>query len=70
MQTSSRNNLHSNTESSSHEFNHILSITEPEKCQSHESKEYPSECFSFQIPKDIDVATVESAQLWVYKEPG
>lgn len=46
-----------------------LKISEPQKCKSHESKDYPSECFSFSIPSDVDVSTVESAQLWIYKEP-
>lgn len=26
-------------------------------------------CFSIQIPKDIEYQDVESAQLWVYKQP-
>lgn len=48
----------------------IFPRAEPEKCKQHESRDYPSECFSFQIPSDVDVSTVEAAQLWVYKEPG
>ena len=56
-----------------HQFNFsssLVSFLDPEKCKSHESKEYPSECFSFKIPADVDVSTVESASLWLYNQPG
>lgn len=44
-----------------------FSFIETEKCKQHE---YPTACFSFEIPADVDVETVETASLWLYKEPG
>ncbi|CAO1351877.1 unnamed protein product [Diamesa serratosioi] len=42
---------------------------EYQNCKTHEPREYPSACFSFQIPSDVDVNIVQSAKLWIYKEP-
>lgn len=47
-------------------YEFILLLTEFEKCKSHD---YPSVCFTFQIPADLDDNIVESAHLWIYKEP-
>ncbi|KAG5676805.1 hypothetical protein PVAND_006613 [Polypedilum vanderplanki] len=46
----------------------IFLTQEFEKCKLHQSKDYPSLCFSFTIPSDIDVNTVDSARLWMYKQ--
>ena len=36
-------------------------------CKHHLYNE-PTKCFSFQIPHDVDVVDVNSAQLWIYKK--
>jgi hypothetical protein len=49
--------------------NNFFFFLETVRCKHRESNDYPSLCFSFKIPSDVDVNTVESSQLWVYKEP-
>jgi TGF-beta receptor len=42
-------------------------ISEFERCKKH-NKHNPSVCFSFKIPQDVDVSSIESAHLWIYKK--
>lgn len=54
-----------------HKFNHFISFVlfaDSEHCRDLDEIG-SSMCFSIQIPADIDHNDVESAELWVYKEP-
>lgn len=55
-----------------HKFNHFIFFTvyfaDSEHCRDLDEIG-SSMCFSIQIPADIDHNDVESAELWVYKEP-
>ena len=47
---------------------YYFNFSEADKCNQYKSAGTPSMCFSFQIPQDIDINAIESAQLWVSKD--